>query len=230
MRLSLKKTPKTKDIPIIFLTAQTDIEYISRAFEVGGSDYISKPFNAIELKVRVQTQLQNLAYLEEIKHKQSKLAQLSIVDPLTKLHNSFYFDSKIKAFQARNENFWFLFIKLNNFESINRLYGYYGANKVIKVFSKALQAATPKNAIIAKLYGVSFGILLKDYNEKVIRNIDEFISKELSKDQNTAKLIDSSMVFYNVRENEGSITFLYKKVQMSMESMKLKEDKFLFIN
>ena len=45
----LKANPKTKDIPIIFLTAQTDISYISRAFEVGGIDYISKPFNGIEL-------------------------------------------------------------------------------------------------------------------------------------------------------------------------------------
>ena len=77
----LKADYKTRDIPVIFLTAQTDIEYISRAFEVGGVDYISKPFNGAELKARVKTHLQNVAYLEYIKDRQTKLAQISVTDP-----------------------------------------------------------------------------------------------------------------------------------------------------
>ena len=68
----LKSDDKTKDIPIIFLTGETDIDSIICAFEVGGVDYITKPFNGVELKARVKTHLQNVAYLEEIKHKQSK--------------------------------------------------------------------------------------------------------------------------------------------------------------
>lgn len=227
---SLKKDFKTKDIPIIFLTAQTDIEYISRAFEAGGIDYITKPFNGAELKIRVQTQLQNLSYLEEIKNKQSKLAQLSIVDPLTKLYNSLYFDSKIKAYQTNEEDFWFLFIKLNNFEKINKLYGLYGANKIIKHYSKVLEEAAPSNAIVAKLYGVSFGVLLKDYDVKVIKNMYEAIIMELAKDTNLSYLINSSMVFYNVHDHKASVQALYKKMQLSIETMDDTGDKYLFIN
>jgi len=227
---SLKGDSKTKEIPIIFLTAQTNIEYISRAFEVGGVDYITKPFNGAELKIRVQTQLQNLSYLEEVKHKQSKLAQLSIIDPLTKLHNSLYFDSKIKSYQAKEENFWFIFIKLNNFEKINKLYGFYGANKIIRVFSKILLKASPTSAIVAKLYGVSFGVFLKDYDVKVIRNIYEAIIVELSKDKNFANLINSSMVFYRVRNHQITVPMIYKKAQASIETMHETGDKYLFIN
>lgn len=54
----LKKQEKTKDIPIIFLTALTDVESVVKGFEIGGVDYITKPFNVKELVVRVNTHIE----------------------------------------------------------------------------------------------------------------------------------------------------------------------------
>ena len=51
----LKSQPETKNIPIIFLTAKVDSEDIIKGFELGAVDYITKPFNAHELKARVKT-------------------------------------------------------------------------------------------------------------------------------------------------------------------------------
>ena len=53
----LKSNPKTKEIPIIFLTAKTDMDSIIKGFEIGGNDYITKPFNAAELIARVNNHL-----------------------------------------------------------------------------------------------------------------------------------------------------------------------------
>ena len=53
----LKENSKTKDIPIIFITAKTDEESIKKAYEVGGVDYITKPFKAIEVLSRINTHL-----------------------------------------------------------------------------------------------------------------------------------------------------------------------------
>jgi len=53
----LKANPKTADIPIIFITAKDDVNSITHGFDVGGTDYITKPFNAQELIVRVENQL-----------------------------------------------------------------------------------------------------------------------------------------------------------------------------
>lgn len=49
--------PDYDDIPVIFLTAKTDIDSITKGFSVGGSDYISKPYHPDELKVRVKNYL-----------------------------------------------------------------------------------------------------------------------------------------------------------------------------
>jgi phosphoserine phosphatase RsbU/P len=53
----LKDDPGTKDIPVIFLTGQTETADETRGFEVGAVDYIHKPFSPAVVKARVQTHL-----------------------------------------------------------------------------------------------------------------------------------------------------------------------------
>lgn len=54
----LKANPKTRDIPIIFLTAKSEAADIIKGFAAGGVDYVTKPFNTAELLARVQTHLE----------------------------------------------------------------------------------------------------------------------------------------------------------------------------
>ena len=54
----LKEKMDTKHIPVIFLTAKTEIEDIVRGFDVGGVDYVAKPFNSVELFARVTTHIE----------------------------------------------------------------------------------------------------------------------------------------------------------------------------
>jgi phosphoserine phosphatase RsbU/P len=53
----LKLDPMTRDIPVIFLTGQTEVEDETKGFEVGAVDYIHKPFSPAVMKARVQTHL-----------------------------------------------------------------------------------------------------------------------------------------------------------------------------
>ena len=53
----LKKDLKTKDIPVVFITAKTDKDSIERAYEVGGVDYVTKPFQPFELLECVKVHL-----------------------------------------------------------------------------------------------------------------------------------------------------------------------------
>ena len=51
----LKADPHTAKIPLFFLTAKVEQDDIIRGFDVGGVDYITKPFNPRELRARVNT-------------------------------------------------------------------------------------------------------------------------------------------------------------------------------
>lgn len=54
---TLKATPETRDIPVIFLTGKTEANDETKGFEVGAVDYIHKPFSPAVVKARVHTHL-----------------------------------------------------------------------------------------------------------------------------------------------------------------------------
>ena len=55
---TVKGMEKYANLPIIFLTARNDEESLTRGFELGAVDYITKPFRGAELRMRVQNHLQ----------------------------------------------------------------------------------------------------------------------------------------------------------------------------
>ena len=66
----LKANPSTKNIPIIFVTAEVDEGSITEGFSSGGVDYVVKPFNPKELTARVETHL-------SLKEAREKLANMA---------------------------------------------------------------------------------------------------------------------------------------------------------
>lgn len=66
----IKANQALKDIPVVFLTAKSEKDDIIKGFEVGGVDYITKPFNNTELKMRINTHI-------EISQSKSKLISLN---------------------------------------------------------------------------------------------------------------------------------------------------------
>jgi len=62
---ALKKSPKTKDIPVIFITGLDSIEAEEKGFSYGAADYIVKPFHSAIVKLRVQSQIKLLERLRQ---------------------------------------------------------------------------------------------------------------------------------------------------------------------
>lgn len=65
----MKADTRYRDIPVIFLTASDEMEYMTEAFNAGAVDYITKPFKAAELNARVNTQVRRLDDADAIKIK-----------------------------------------------------------------------------------------------------------------------------------------------------------------
>lgn len=54
---AIRSDPRTKDIPVIFVTANTDDQTLEEAFQAGGTDYVRKPISRIELMARIRSAL-----------------------------------------------------------------------------------------------------------------------------------------------------------------------------
>ncbi len=71
--LKLKANEATQSIPVIFISALDDVSDKVRAFEVGGVDYVTKPFHAREVLARVDAQIRLFRLQRELEQKQQEL-------------------------------------------------------------------------------------------------------------------------------------------------------------
>jgi serine phosphatase RsbU (regulator of sigma subunit) len=63
----LRQMPETADVPIMFLSSLEEVQNKTRGFEVGGNDYLTKPFEMLEVKARVRSLLKAKAYSDAVK-------------------------------------------------------------------------------------------------------------------------------------------------------------------
>jgi sigma-B regulation protein RsbU (phosphoserine phosphatase) len=63
----LRETPETAETPIMFLSSLEDVANKTRGFEAGGNDYLTKPFEMLEVKARVRSLLKAKAYNDAVK-------------------------------------------------------------------------------------------------------------------------------------------------------------------
>ncbi|ACB53636.1 putative two-component response regulator [Crocosphaera subtropica ATCC 51142] len=181
----LKENPDTADIPVIFLSALDDVFDKVKAFEMGGVDYISKPFQMEEVLVRVKNQLalrtaqkevyQLNAQLErrvtertqQLQEANNRLQEMALYDSLTGLANRNLLIEQLKQSLTltkldKNYQFAVLFLDCDRFKIINDSLGHLVGNLLLGKISQALQTILEKNDILARVGGDEFAILLSD--------------------------------------------------------------------
>jgi phosphoserine phosphatase RsbU/P len=65
----LRASPQTREVPVMFLSSLEDVGNKARGFDAGGNDYLTKPFEVLEVKARVRSLLRAKAYSDAVKEK-----------------------------------------------------------------------------------------------------------------------------------------------------------------
>jgi sigma-B regulation protein RsbU (phosphoserine phosphatase) len=68
----LREDTATRDLPIMFLSSLEDVQDKARGFELGANDYLTKPFEVLEVKARVRSLLKAKAYADAVKAAQER--------------------------------------------------------------------------------------------------------------------------------------------------------------
>ena len=63
----MRQMPETAEVPIMFLSSLEEVQNKTRGFEVGANDYLTKPFEMLEVKARVKSLLKAKAYSDAVK-------------------------------------------------------------------------------------------------------------------------------------------------------------------
>ncbi|MFC3122398.1 diguanylate cyclase [Agaribacter flavus] len=176
---ALKANPTTKNIPIIFVTAQDTYEDELKGLELGAIDYFRKPFSIPLVRVRVRNQI-------ELKRKTDMLQYLSSIDGLTGLANRRQFDehlsSTVRYADRQHRGLCLLMIDIDRFKQYNDLYGHVRGDDALKVVARVLKkcAARPLD-FIARFGGEEFIILLTDSSPEEGALVAERIREQVEK-------------------------------------------------
>jgi diguanylate cyclase (GGDEF)-like protein len=109
---------------------------------------------------------------------------LALQDPLSGLYNRRYMESILSSRFLNpqdNEYFSIIIADLDNFRSINELYGHNAGDDVISQVSKLLESTLEDTYIIARWDGNAFIVLLPNHEEEASRLIAELLRKKINR-------------------------------------------------
>lgn len=178
---AIKANEKGVDIPIIFITALTESGNKLKAFEVGGVDYITKPFMKEEVLARVKVHI-------GLKKAMERLQQMVVTDEMTGVFNRRYayevLSREMSVAKRNNTLFTLCFVDIDNLKVINDTYGHEKGDQLINEVVKGFTGAIRTSDYIFRMGGDEFLLLfpgtdIEDATILVQRLYDKINRKEI---------------------------------------------------
>ena len=186
----MKADEKFANIPIVFLTGDSDPETEAECLKLGADDFIIKPFVPMVMQRRISRilELNDLKKALEIQLQQKTkqiedVTRLSITDSLTGLYNRSYLEQKVTEMVNEGTKGTLFIMDIDNFKKVNDTFGHIAGDKTLKLLADTLRENTRKMDIVGRLGGDEFVIFYSDMTDrKVSENkagsiIDMFLEK-----------------------------------------------------
>ncbi len=115
----LRTTTRTKHIPVIFLTQRDERSDRIAGLELGADDYVTKPFDIEELKLRV--------------HNSITAAKRQVnIDPKSNLPTGMLIEDHLRTLMRSDQPWTYIDVKINNFDLFSEVYGFVAGDEVIR--------------------------------------------------------------------------------------------------
>jgi diguanylate cyclase (GGDEF)-like protein len=158
----LKTDESESYLPVIVLTAQPGHKL--RALQAGAKDFISKPFDLVEVKTRIHNMLEVRLLYKKLENYNKVLEQRALHDSTTGLPNRDLFDDRLTHAIALAKRYtWMLavmFLDLDRFKCINDTHGHAVGDGVLKEVAKRLLQHTRDEDTVCRNGGDEFLYLL----------------------------------------------------------------------
>lgn len=156
----LKEDIETQNIAVIFISGTDEPMDKVRGLDMGAIDFITKPFDAFELKARVRSALRN-QYLMRM------LEQRAQLDGLTGLWNRTYFDNRLtqEVSEAKRHRraLTLVLCDIDRFKRLNDQFGHPFGDRVLKHVSQIFSGGRTSD-IVCRYGGEEFGLIFPSTN------------------------------------------------------------------
>jgi two-component system, cell cycle response regulator len=180
----LKSDERTMPIPIVFLTGAASSEEKIKGLDMGAVDYVTKPFDAAELRARVRATLRTKYLTDLLSHK-------AMIDGLTGLWNRTFFETRLISELSRsrrdNQPVSCVMIDLDHFKQLNDRYGHPFGDEVLRGVGKLLNEMGRSEDVVCRYGGEEFVILTPGTQAEAAALFAERIRKGVESLKFTAK-------------------------------------------
>ncbi|NOU42930.1 MAG: EAL domain-containing protein [Methyloglobulus sp.] len=151
----LRELPDSQNIPILIMTGTDDLQSVNRAYEVGATDFITKPINLPLLGHRVRYMLRSSETTKHLMESEQRLHQLAYFDDLTELPNRLSFRENLQVMislaSRQTMKLAVLFLDIDGFKRINDSLGHHQGDEVIKVIGSRLRKTLRSSDILVRM-------------------------------------------------------------------------------
>lgn len=179
-----KMNDRTRAISIIGICDRTEKETGVRALEIGASDIIMSPVDKHELLARVKTQARRTRYVEILRKRVDRGLELSVIDPLTGLHNRRYMLNQLEQWMHRSvmggKPISLMIADIDHFKHVNDTWGHDVGDIVLQEFSKRMRDCVRPMDVVCRQGGEEFVILMPETPGDLACTIGERVRQEVA--------------------------------------------------
>lgn len=183
-RIRNSNQPRIQNLPVIIITgAEDDEETKQLALSKGASDFISKPFESVQLRTRAKTHVRLDDTNRQLNETVSQLEEQTTKDELTGLTNKKYFllrCNKDLAFAKRHRGeLSLLLIQIDNFNKLFRSFGKEAAVHALKEVSRIMMENVRHEDTVARINVAQLAFLTPSTNRIGARQLGERIRRQI---------------------------------------------------
>ena len=160
----LKEREQTSNIQIVAITSLQDLDSKIKGIELGADDYLVKPINRHELRVRVKALIKKKAYLDSLHVSYEMALNSAITDKLTGLYNHGYFKHflsfEIKRSLRHQTPVSLLMMDIDGFKLYNDQLGHLAGDQILKEIGQVVKANIRQIDLAARYGGEEFAVIM----------------------------------------------------------------------
>lgn len=214
----IRKEFSLVELPVIMLTAKSQLSNICMGFQCGANDYAIKPFEKEELLVRIKTLIT-----------MKNAVNLSIMDGLTGVFNRRYLfelaEGVLEKYKISKDSFSVIMLDIDYFKKVNDNYGHVAGDKVLIEIARECKEILGKEYIFGRYGGEEFLAVLPSTDLRTAAKFAEAIRKKIEK--HPVKIADSkelkvtlSLGVAEVNDESGGIQNIFNKVDSALYAAK----------
>jgi two-component system cell cycle response regulator len=157
---TLRSNPKARYVYAILLTSHDRDEDVIAGFDAGADDYVTKPFNAKELRARVRSGARIVQLQQQLVDAHEELREKAMHDPLTGLLTRGAFfeigDHELARAKRTRAPLSIVMADIDHFKSINDRFGHLGGDEVLREVARRLRTTFRKEDAVGRYGGEEF--------------------------------------------------------------------------